>query len=377
MQQRSIPRLGIVTSRLGFGAMRLPVQNGKIDEARARSMIDVLFKSGVTYYDTAWFYHGGTSETFLREALVRRYPRDSFTVATKLPMECCQTPDDMTRIFETQRKNLGVSTIDFYLLHGIGTDGWQKAKEFGAPAYLRRLKEEGKIRFIGFSFHDENKAFEPILDAFDWEFCQIQLNYADWHQRGAKDLYEALVRRDLPVIVMEPVRGGGLTQLRSDMQALLDTQDPTVSPAAWALRFCAELPHVDIVLSGMSSVAQCEENIALFSDPHPLSASERETLREIAQAFDRLPVIPCTHCRYCADCPQGIDISLLFERYNRHMRYQDSWGLFHEYRTEIPDEHKAIACTRCGRCESACPQRISVMDEIARVHQVAEKLWES
>ncbi|MCL2748029.1 MAG: aldo/keto reductase [Oscillospiraceae bacterium] len=376
MQTREITRLGVSVSRLGFGAMRMPTRDGKIDEALALEMVDYLQKSGVTYYDTALFYHDGESEPFLKRALVDRYPRDSYTIATKLPLSNCQAPEDMAGIFASQLAKLGLSAIDFYLLHGIGAADWEKAKALGAPGWLRRLKEGGSARFVGFSYHDLPDALPAILDDYPWDFCQIQLNYADWYQRGGAEMYNALAARGIPIIVMEPVRGGGLTQLYPDMRDLLDALDPSVSPASWALRFCAGLPHVDVVLSGMSTMGQCVENVGLFSDPPPLTAPQQDALRRIALAFDQMPTIPCTECRYCAGCPSGIDIPKLFTAYNNHMRYQGSWELSYVYKNEVPDDRKATACTRCGACEDICPQKIAVMDELGRVHKVAEGLWE-
>ena len=374
MQKRQIAKLNITTSRLGFGAMRLPEQDGKINEPKAVEMLDYLHQNGVTYYDTAWFYHNSQSEPFVGRNLVERYPRDSFTVATKLPIDFCDKPEDMSRIFETQRKNLGLSCIDFYLMHGLDTASWEKAKRFGAPDFLKRLKDEGKIRFAGFSFHDKNEAFIPILDDFPWEFCQIQLNYADWYQRRADHLYDALAERGIPIILMEPVRGGGLSNLPSEMAAQLAERDPSASQASWALRFCDALPHVDVVLSGMSTLEQCRENVDIFSAARPLDQADQEALRSVAAAFDRLPTIPCTQCRYCASCPQNIDIEKLFRWYNNFQRFQDTWPLSFVYWNEVAEDKRASACIRCGQCEAACPQRIAVMDELQKVHQTAELL---
>jgi predicted aldo/keto reductase-like oxidoreductase len=373
MQKREISKLGVTVSRLGFGGMRMPEKDGRVDYPRAEAMVDYLFDHGVTYYDTAWFYHGGQSEPFLRKALVERRPRSGFTVATKLPLGECGDLEDAGRIFETQRKNLGVDTIDFYLLHGIGAEGWAKAKALGLPDFLRRLKDEGKIRFYGFSFHDKNEALPPILDDNHWDFCQVQINYADWHQRGADTLYQALADREIPIIVMEPVRGGGLTKLYPDMESILRGLDPDLSPASWALRFCGTLPHTDVILSGMSNMEQCRENVDTFSHFKPLKEAELDGLKVIAQAFDNLPLIPCTQCRYCADCPQGINIAELFGMYNRCMQYQQGWAL-HNYALKTPEEHKATACIRCGYCESRCPQRIEITKELVRAHEAALQL---
>lgn len=376
MQTRDIPQLNITTSRLGFGAMRMPEKDRQIDYPRAEALIDYCMQNGITYYDTAWVYHNKQSEPFLRRALVERYPRGRFTLATKLPLGECHSPADMARIFEAQRQKLGVEYIDFYLLHGIDADGWDQFKRLGAPAYLRRLKDEGKIRFGGFSFHDDNAAFAPILDEFPCDFCQIQVNYADWYQRGADELYRAAAERNIPIIIMEPVRGGGLANLYPGMLELLTRHDPEASQTSWAMRFCGALPHADVVLSGMSTLKQCEDNIKTFSALRPLSDAENETLRAIARAFDSIPHIPCTQCRYCDGCPRGIDIPWMFTAMNIHLRYQGRWELSFEYWNNISEAHRASACIQCGQCEAICPQRIGIINELKRVHQKALSLRE-
>lgn len=373
MQMRVIQKLGITVSRLGFGAMRMPVKDGAVDYEQAERLVDCLHAGGVNYYDTAFFYHGGQSEPFLRRALTERYPRESFFVATKLPLHLCETPADMDRIFEEQRKNLGVDCIDFYLLHGIGRADWQKAKTLGAPDWLRRLKAEGKIRFAGFSFHDKNEELPPILDENEWDFCQIQLNYADWRQRAADTLYHALEARGIPIIVMEPVRGGGLADLYPEMTALLGERAPGRSAASWAIRWCASRPAADIILSGMSTPEQCEDNVRALSPFVPLTEDEEEALAEVVRMFDGLPLIPCTQCRYCADCPQGIDIPKLFSLYNDHLRLQAGWTFAVDYR-DTPAERRAAACADCGFCTERCPQKIGIPQKLRLVHERAEAL---
>ena len=376
MQKRTVEKLGVTVSRLGFGAMRMPERDGAVDFTAAQELVDCLHQGGVNFFDTAYFYHNGGSETFLKQALVDRYPRDSYHLSSKLPVGMCRVSDDMNRLFNLQRERLGVSRIDFYMLHGIGADEWARDKALGAPDFLRRLKADGCIGFHGFSFHDKPEALATILDDFPWDFCLLQINYADWFQRGADRLYEAAAQRGVPIFVMEPVRGGGLTRLPPEMQAIKDSQAPSISSAAWALSFCASLPRVDVILSGMSTVEQCRENVKLFAKPLTRDEGDLEAMRRVALAFDKMPSIPCTDCRYCANCPQGIDIPRLFSGFNDYNLYQNTWGLEHFYRYEVPDRHKATACTRCGACEAVCPQKIAVMEELARVHNAAARLWE-
>jgi predicted aldo/keto reductase-like oxidoreductase len=214
----------------------------------------------------------------------------------------------------------------------------------------------------------------PIADAYAWDFCQIQVNYADWTQRGAHILYETLAGRGIPIIVMEPVRGGGLTKLPEQSLALLKNMDPSRSPASWALRFAASLPDVDIILSGMSNLEQCEDNIHTFSDFTPLTDENKAVLEKVVDEFNSRPLIPCTQCRYCIECPQGIDIPTLFSYYNGYIQFQENWPLMTFYYRNTPPEHQAPACINCGYCTGRCPQKIAIPAEIARVHEAARQL---
>ncbi len=259
MEKRILKKLNNEeTSRLGMGLMRLPEKKGKIDYETAEKMIDRLMGAGVRYYDTAWFYHDHTSEAFAKKALISRHPRGSFTIATKMPVGNVDVPGDADRIFDKQRGNLGVETIDFYLLHGIDWPGWEKCVNFGIYDRMRRWKKEGKIRYYGFSFHGKPEDLGRIIDAYQPDFLQIQLNYYDWYKGGdAKTMYEAVANRGTTLIVMEPVRGGGLGNKLNGQVARVFNQ---ASPASYALRWCASLPAVDVVLSGMTTPEQVEDS---------------------------------------------------------------------------------------------------------------------
>ncbi len=375
MQMRTIESLGVTVSRLGFGAMRLPTQaDGTVDYPAAEAIVDYLFAQGVNYFDTAYFYHNKQSEPFLRRALVERHPRDAYFIASKLPVFACRDEAHMRAVFQEQKQNLGVEVIDFYLMHALSKKSWEKACGMNARELGRELKESGQVRFLGFSFHDAVENFESILDDFPWDFCQIQLNYADWSQYKADVLYHALVERGIPIIVMEPVRGGGLSTLYPHMLEILKETSSDATPASLALRFCADLPQVDLILSGMSNMAQCEENIATFSPPQPLTDRDKDGLRRVVEALSAIPLVPCTKCEYCKDCPQSIPIPTILSGYNSHVARLNNWDLTDTYYLGTPEEKRASACTRCGFCESVCPQQIKIPDEIEKAHSAAMKL---
>lgn len=363
MEKRILTNLSEETSRLGMGLMRLPLQeDGKIDYPAAEAVIDRLMEGGVRYYDTAWFYHEGQSELFAQKALVARYPRDSFTLATKLPLGELDTLEEAERVFDRQRENIGVETIDFYLLHGINLSGWEKAVRLGIDRKLREWKAAGKIRQLGFSFHGDAGDLAPILDAYKPDFVQIQLNYYDWEEGSSKILYEAAVERGVAVIVMEPVRGGGLTRFPQPILNLFTD----ASPASYALRWCASLPGVDVVLSGMSSLRQAEENIRTFEGDTTLSIQDHALIRRVMEEYRRLPLIPCTGCNYCNNCPQGIEIARHFGGANEKIGLGGSWFL-DNYKMLVPEGRRVSDCVACGACEKICPQGIGIIEELKKI----------
>jgi predicted aldo/keto reductase-like oxidoreductase len=356
-------------SRLGFGAMRLPQAGGEIDYAASEAMVDRLMQAGVNYYDTAYMYHGGKSEGFLRRALVERHPRASFTLATKMPGEGAGSLDKAKEIFAEQLERLGVGYIDYYLLHGIGKDGFVTFAKSGVLDWLEEKKGEGVIRRLGFSYHGANSDFDWVVSQRGWDFAQLMLNYYDW-SIGADVLYKACEKRDIPVIVMEPVRGGGLARLPKHASEPFTKANPAASEASWALRWAASLPGVYVILSGMSSMEQAEDNITTFDAPNPLSGEEQDVIRRVLTAMRELPLIHCTECRYCSACPQGIEIWRLFGGYNDFVRFSSSWYLMHEY-WKRPEENRASACIECGYCEEKCPQKLSVVEELRKAHAKA------
>lgn len=366
MDKRKMKNIGTV-SRLGMGLMRLPEKDGQIEYEAAEKMVDALMEAGVTYYDTAYFYHGKKSEAFANKALISRYPRDSFTIATKMPLGDVEELGGVEATLEYQMNELGVDFIDFYLLHGINWGGWEHALRLGADKYLKKMKEEGKIRHLGFSFHGSAEDLPKILDAFEWDFVQIQLNYFDWEAGDAKKLYNAAYSREIPIVVMEPVRGGGLARCHSNVQEVFNNEDPNVSLASWALRWVGSLEGVDVVLSGMSDMEQVMENIALFSPLKPLNPEEYAVIAEAMRKFKELPLIGCTECRYCQKCPKEISIHRLFSGYNDLVRFGSSWYL-NNYR-EWEKSKLADTCINCGVCEQICPQGIKIAEKIKEVFE--------
>ncbi len=355
-------------SALGLGAMRLPVLEGKdaqIDEPAAQEMVDYAMKHGVNYYDTAWGYHSGQSELALGRALAR-YPRESFYLATKFPGYDLNNMGRVEEIFEAQLKKCQVDYFDFYLMHNVNEvniDAYLKEEEHGIYSYLLEQKKAGKIRHLGFSAHGSVEVMRRFLEAYHegMEFCQIQLNYVDWTLQDAKAKMELLKEYNLPVWVMEPVRGGRLAGLSEKDAETLAALRPEEKPVAWAFRFLQSLPEVVVTLSGMSNMEQLKENIEIWGEEKPLSDQETESLLHMAAGMmDGL--LPCTACRYCTShCPKGLDIPKLIGLYND---YKFTGGGFVPAMviSTLPEDKRPGACIGCRSCEKLCPQQIKISE---------------
>jgi predicted aldo/keto reductase-like oxidoreductase len=368
MIYRKMEKLGVQTSLLGFGCMRLPLTPEKtIDEERTAQMFDAAYRAGVTYYDTAYNYHDGQSERMVGKMLAR-YPRDSFFVATKLPMYIIKTLAQAKEIFEEQRKKLGMDRIDFYLLHTLNHNTFDLAVREGIVEYCEQLKKEGKIRFLGFSFHDEYETFERILNYRDWDFCQIQYNYRDRRFQAGDKGYELAAKKGVPMVVMEPIRGGQLSSLPPDVTAPFREVTPGASDASFALRWVADHPNVKVILSGMSSEEQMADNLHTFEKPWPLNEAEQKAILEAGKRLDSRMKIGCTGCRYCMPCPNGVDIPGNFRVWNSYGMYGVGDGPRFEW-THMPTEAKASACLRCGQCETKCPQHLPIMNSLAKLQE--------
>ena len=353
--------------KLGFGLMRLPEKGGVIDHEHVCRMVDKYMKAGMNYFDTAYIYHGGKSEIAAREALVKRYPRDSFMIATKLPAWEMRSKADVQRIFDDQLEKTGVDYFDFYLLHSVEEgSNYETYVKYDCFSWGMKMKEEGKIRHFGFSFHGSPELLTEILYAHpEVEFVQIQLNYLDRTNPVVRSqaLYEILHERNIPIIVMEPVRGGMLADLGDEINAKFKAARPEKSVASWALRFVASLPGVMTVLSGMSSEEQMDDNIATFVDFEPVSDDELRVINEVTQEVLAIPQIGCTACKYCCDgCPKKISIPDVFRTINTLRRYPDDWRSKNFYSGLVQRSGKASDCVACGQCERVCPQHLPIIE---------------
>jgi predicted aldo/keto reductase-like oxidoreductase len=353
-------------SLLGFGLMRLPCLSGPedIDKKTALEMVDAAIAGGVNYFDTAYMYHNGESEKFAGEALAR-HDRASFRLASKMPLMQIEKASDVERIFTGQLKKCRVDFFDFYLLHNIQRSHVRVAEDCKVYEQLLKKKEAGYIGRLGFSFHDTPALLQKFVAAHDFDFAQIQLNYLDWELQKAEELYGILAGKGLPVHIMEPVRGGALAKLCAEALAVFREADPAASPAAWALRFAASLPAVQVVLSGMSSPEQMADNIKTFSPFKPLSGTERDVIQRALAAYRKAAFIPCTGCRYCMDCPAGVEIPKNLAVYNNHMRMAAEKNpmaafLFSMEYGLLKEEGQADLCLSCGQCAQRCPQRIDI-----------------
>ncbi len=364
MEFRKVDKLGIETSLLGFGCMRFPKnEDGSIDEARAEKMMDYAYQNGVNYYDTAYVYHEGKSEIFTGKAL-DKYDRSSYYLATKLPCWLVEKPEDVRRLFEEQLTKLHKDYIDFYLLHALNRKSFDKMVSLGVLEIVDQLKEEGKIRYLGFSFHDEYDAFEHIISYRDWDFCQIQLNYMDTEEQAGMKGYELAEKLGVPVIIMEPIKGGSLAGLPEDAAEHLKEIDLDKSMASWALRWVGSLPNVKVILSGMSDEQQVEDNIDTFNRFVALDGRENQAVAAVAETLRKRVKNGCTGCAYCMPCPAGVDIPKNFSIWNQYGVYMNNGELQWQWKNNIKEEEKALQCVECGQCEEVCPQQLSIREDL-------------
>ena len=355
-------------SALGLGAMRLPVLEGKdaqIDEPAAQEMVDYAMEHGINYYDTAWGYHSGQSELALGRALAR-YPRESFYLATKFPGYDLNNMGKVEEIFEAQLKKCQVDYFDFYLFHNVcemNIDAYLDP-QYGIDAYLTAQKANGRIRHLGFSAHGSVPVMRRFLEAYGdhIEFCQLQINYLDWTFQDARAKVELLKEYNIPVWVMEPLRGGRLAKLGESHTRRLNALRPDEATPAWAFRFLQTIPEVTMILSGMSNMAQLQDNVHTFETEKPLTEDELSELMEIADEILGRKALPCTACRYCTDhCPQGLDIPGLIGLYNEH-NFTEGGFIAPMALAACPEEKKPSACVGCRSCEAVCPQQIRISE---------------
>lgn len=369
--------------KLGFGMMRLPLLNeddaASVDMEQVKEMVDAFLERGFTYFDTAYMYHDGTSEVVAREALVKRHPRERFTLTTKMPTMFLEKEGDMERIFAEQLEKCGVDYFDYYLLHNLGVSHYAIAQKFDGFGFIAKMKAEGKVKKTGFSFHDNAELLDEILSAHpEVDVVQLQINYLDWDSAGIQSrlCYETAWRHGKEIIVMEPVRGGALAKLPERAEQLFREHTPQNSPASWAVRFAAGHEGVFMVLSGMSDMDQLLDNTAYMKDFKPLSEEEQKIVARAVDEINASIAIPCTACGYCTGgCPKSIPIPKYFTLYNAEKQiYKKGFSLQRLYYGNYAKIYgaKASDCVNCGQCEEQCPQHIPVMEHLKEVAQYFE-----
>lgn len=367
MTKRTMDKLGIETSLLGFGCMRFPVTaDGRIDEAVAEAMLDRAIAGGVNYIDTAYPYHDKESEPFVGKVL-QKYDRSSYYLATKLPLWMVENLEDVDRIFNEQLQRLRTDYIDFYLMHAANRERWDAMVKLGTVERLEELKAEGKIRYLGFSFHDSYEVFEEILNYRDWDFCQIQLNYMDANEQAGLKGYALTEEKNIPMVVMEPVKGGSLAVFADDIMEMFHVHNREASAASYALRWVGSLPNVKVILSGMSTMEQVEDNINCFGNFAPLTTKEKATVDEVVKVLNSRVQNGCTGCRYCMPCPAGVNIPGCFGTWNTYHMYQNYNIVKGRWEREIGDKAQAKNCIKCGKCEQVCPQKLPIRQDLERV----------
>ncbi|MCD8317252.1 MAG: aldo/keto reductase [Eggerthellaceae bacterium] len=372
--------------KLGFGFMRLPLLDEEdqtsIDYKTLFEMVDLFLDRGFAYFDTAYIYHARKSEDALRQAVVNRYPRDAFTIATKMPMLVIETPQDQERIFAEQLKNLGVDYFDYYLCHNFTAQKYEKAKKLGTVPFLVEQKEKGYIGKLGFSFHDTPEALDRILtENPEFDFVQLQINYLDWNSPNvqSKKCYEMARKHGKPIVVMEPVKGGTLAEVPEEAALAFQERHPGWSPSSWAIRFAASLEGVAMVLSGMSTIEQVMDNTEYMQDFQPLTDDEVNTVFDVRDLINDTITVPCTECRYCVEessCPMGIPIPNYLALYNLEQRDLHAlWSNQKQYYNNLVYEGygKASSCIECHQCENTCPQHIEITQWLKKVAEAFEE----
>ncbi len=355
-----------IPQKLGFGLMRLPtLEDGSINMPLFCELVDRFLGGGFTYFDTAYVYHDGKSERAVKKALIERHQRDRYTIATKMPHNFLTCREDVDKTFEEQLERTGAGYFDYYLMHGINNKNWERYENFGCWEHARRMRDKRLVRHLGFSFHGTPDLLERLLDSHpETEFVQLQINYADWDNPRicSGKCYDIVSKRGLPVFVMEPVKGGMLARLPQKANDILKQYAPEASAPSWAFRFVAELESVKVILSGMNTVEQLEDNMRTLADPKPLSAEEKAVLDEARNAILSVPIEPCTGCRYCVNgCPAGLEIPNLIQALNNCRLFKGTEGIKAYWKNQTKDGTLPAKCLGCGQCEGACPQHLTII----------------
>jgi predicted aldo/keto reductase-like oxidoreductase len=368
MQYRKFGKLDWQVSALGFGAMRLPTTDGEIDESTAIEMMRHAIDQGVNYVDTAYPYHDGKGEVCVGRALQNGY-RERVKLATKMPCWLVETPADFDRFLDEQLKKLQTDQIDFYLLHALWRERWEKMQRMDVFAWAEKARAGGRIGHFGFSFHGTLLLFKEVIDAYDWTMCQIQYNLLNEDVQAGTEGLEYAAEKGVAVVIMEPLLGGALASPPPDVQQVWDEAE--ASPVDVALRWLWNKPQVSVVLSGMSAPEQVQQNLASASRSGvgALSPAERDLVARVQAAYKGLDSIPCTKCQYCMPCPNGVNIPRNFELYNQVAVYGNAGLAKSLYNYHMPEGERASACIACGECEEKCPQQIEISDWMDRVHE--------
>ncbi len=367
------PRSVCKPSRLGFGCMRFPTRDGAIDMERTRELLDRAYEAGVTYFDTAWVYHGGESESAVGE-IMSRHPRETYNLATKLPLFSLQSREEAVEIFEAQLRKLRTDHIDFYLLHCLTADNWAKVLKYDLIPLLEGYQAEGKIINLGFSFHDEYDVFERIATYRQWDFCQIQYNYMDINMQAGDRGYDLVRRLGIPLVIMEPLRGGSLASLPEDVTLPLREYRPEDSTASWGMRWLLSHDNCRVILSGMNDMSQLEDNLGTFDAAERLSFDEIRLVEGVRDTLEKRVFNQCTGCYYCMPCPGGVNIPRNFKIWNEYGRYANKGAAVWQYFSDMPEDSRAHNCLQCGACEAMCPQHISIRDDLMRVTETMNGL---
>lgn len=374
MQYRKLDKLGLEVSLLGVGCMRFPTtKTGEIDEEKTITLIDEAMKAGINYYDTAWMYHGiGKSESFVGKIL-KRYPRESYYLADKFPIWEVETEEEIDQIFQTQLDRLQEQCIDFYLVHSLNKDHWEKAKKLNLMKHIEKFKAQGRIKYIGFSFHDEYDVFERILNDYPhWQFCQIQLNYMDTHHQQGIAGYELLAKKEIPCFIMEPLKGGALSNLPDDVKQPFTMLHDNWTCSSWGLRYVANLANVNLILSGMTTLEHLQDNVQTLSVAKTLTDDEVLAINQVSQNIRERTKVGCTGCNYCMPCPAGVNIPANFTTLNEFYMYGESGGARWQYGLLKNEQKDASQCVACKKCEQHCPQKIKIIQELKQVRETLD-----
>jgi predicted aldo/keto reductase-like oxidoreductase len=362
--------------KLGFGLMRLPMLDGKVDIEQTKQMVDLFISKGFSYFDTAYGYINGTSEVAIKEALVDRYPRESFQLATKLPAFAAANAEEARQMFWTSLERTGAGYFDFYLLHNLGGERDKIFEKYGIWEFAAEQKKQGRIKRFGFSAHASADYLDNLLVRHpEADFVQLQINYADWENGiiQSRKCYETAIKHGKPVIVMEPVKGGSLADLPEEAATVLNKENPAASQASWAIRFAASLDGVITVLSGMSTLGQMEDNVSYMEDLKPLTKDEYTAIGKVQGILAGIPGVPCTDCRYCEkDCPKHVAIPGIFKNYNDYLLHHNLELLRGDYEWQVSNGNgeRASACIGCGACERVCPQSIHIIEELKKASAI-------